>query len=470
MEKAEFDVIVVGAGSTGENIADRASQGGLSVAIVENDLVGGDCSYWACMPSKALLRPGEAVRAAQGVGGARQAVTGEVDVGEVLSRRDSFASQWDDSGQVEWLEGAGLTLVRGRGRITGVREVTVDSDAGPRVLRARSAVAVATGSDPAIPDVEGLRQAQPWTSREATSAKEVPASLVVLGGGVVACELATAFLDLGAEVTLVARSGLLKQMEPFAGEAVAGRLRERGAELLLETPIRRVTRGTHGVTVETEEGRTIEAAQVLVAMGRKPRTNHLGLATVGLRDGEYLDVDDTMRVRGVDWLYAAGDVINRAQLTHQGKYQARVTGDVITARATGGHLDAQAWGRHATTADHVAVPQVVFSDPQVAMVGHTEKSAREALVNVRVVTTPLGDVAGAGLHRDDYEGTAAMVVDEDLGTIVGMTLVGPDVAELLHAATIAVVGQVSLARLWHAVPAYPTVSEFWLRLLEAYRS
>lgn len=232
----------------------------------------------------------------------------------------------------------------------------------------------------------------------------------------------------------------------------------------------RVTRGTHGVTVETEEGRTIEAAQVLVAMGRKPRTNHLGLATVGLRDGEYLDVDDTMRVRGVDWLYAAGDVINRAQLTHQGKYQARVTGDVITARATGGHLDAQAWGRHATTADHVAVPQVVFSDPQVAMVGHTEKSAREALVNVRVVTTPLGDVAGAGLHRDDYEGTAAMVVDEDLGTIVGMTLVGPDVAELLHAATIAVVGQVSLARLWHAVPAYPTVSEFWLRLLEAYRS
>lgn len=465
--ETEFDLIVIGAGSTGENVADRAAQGGLSVALVESDLVGGDCSYWACMPSKALLRPGEARRAALAVGGAKEAVTGDLDVDAVLSRRDGFTSHWDDSSQVEWVEGAGLTLFRGKGRITGEREVAVEGETTV-TLRARHAVAIATGTDPALPDIEGLRDAKPWTTRDATSAKRVPGRLVVLGGGVAACELATAFADLGSTVTVVSRSPLLKQFEPFAGEAVADRLRERGVTVLTDTGTRRVTRSDGVVTVETDGGREIEADEVLAALGRKPRSDDLGLGSVGLRDGEYLEVDDTMRVRGHDWLYAVGDINHRVLLTHQGKYQARAAGDAIAARARGEAVDDAAWGAHVATADHAAVPQVVFSDPQVASVGLTAAAARKAGMEVRVVDVPLGNVAGASLHADDFEGTARMVVDEQRAVVVGMTFVGPDVAELLHAATIAVMGEVPLGRLWHAVPAYPTMSEVWLRLLEAY--
>ncbi|GAB3810653.1 NAD(P)/FAD-dependent oxidoreductase [Tessaracoccus terricola] len=468
METTEFDLIVIGAGSTGENVADRAARGGLSVAIVENSLVGGDCSYWACMPSKALLRPGEALRAAEGVDGAAAAVTGGLDVGAVLARRDSFVSEWDDASQVEWLESAGITLVRGTGRITAEREVTVASDGGAgQVLRARHAVAVCTGTEPLVPPVEGLEEAGPWTSKDATSAKSVPESLVIIGGGVVACELATAYADLGARVTVVARSGLLGSMEPFAGKAVTGRLRERGVEVLEESSAVRVTRADGRVTVETDDGRSVVAAEVLVATGRRPRIGGLDLAAVGLGDG-YLEVDDTMRVKGLDWLYAVGDVNGRVLLTHQGKYQARAAGAVIAARANGGIVDDAPWGLHVATADHRAAPQVVFSDPQVASVGLTESAAQEAGLKVRKVEFALGDVAGASLHLDGYEGQACMVVDEDRSVLVGATFVGPDVAELLHAATIAVVGEVPLARLWHAVPAYPTMSEIWLRLLEAY--
>lgn len=469
MDTTQFDLVVIGAGSTGENVADRAARGGLSVAVVENGLVGGDCSYWACMPSKALLRPGEALRAAEGVAGAAAAVSGALDVDAVLRRRDSFVSGWDDSGQVEWLEGAGLVLVRGTGRITGEREVTVDTDGGgQQVLRARHAVAVCTGAEPLVPGIEGLREARPWTSKDATSAEAVPDSLVVIGGGVVACELATAFADLGAGVTVVARSGLLGSMEPFAGEAVVARLRERGVEVLLDASAQRVTRADGAVTVETDDGRRVVAAEVLVATGRRPRTGGLGLAAVGLADDEYPQVDDTMRVVGSDWLYAVGDVNGRVLLTHQGKYQARAAGDVIAARAAGGAVDDAPWGPHVATADHRAVPQVVFSDPQVASVGLTSAAAREQGLNVSVAEFELGDVAGAGLHRDGYEGHACLVVDEDRSVVVGATFVGPDVAELLHAATIAVVGEVPLERLWHAVPAYPTMSEIWLRLLEAH--
>lgn len=469
MDETEFDLIVIGAGSTGENVADRAAQGGLAVAVVESDLVGGDCSYWACMPSKTLLRPGEALRAAQGVGGAEAAVTGNLDVDAVLRRRDSFVSEWDDSSQVKWLEDAGLTLVRGSGRITAEKEVTVATDDGEtRGLRARHAVAVCTGTEPLVPDIDGLREAAPWTSKDATSARAVPGSLAVIGGGVVACELATAFADLGSKVTVLARSGLLGGMEPFAGEAVAARLRERGVEVLPDASASRVTRAEGVVTVEAEDGRSVTADEVLVATGRRPRTTGLGLAELGFEEGEYLEVDDTLRVRGSDWLYAVGDVNGRALLTHQGKYQARAAGDVIAARATGGTVDDAAWGAHSATADHRAVPQVVFCDPQVASVGLTAAAAREAGLEVEVVTYELGDVAGASLHRDGYEGRACMVVDVAREVLVGVTFVGPDVAELLHAATIAVVGEVPLARLWHAVPAYPTMSEVWLRLLETW--
>lgn len=465
----EYDLIVLGGGPVGENVADRAVQGGLTAIIVESELVGGECSYWACMPSKALLRSAQALRAAQHVAGAAQAVTGSLDVRAVFERRDSFTSNWSDDGQVKWLESAHIDLARGHGRLTGEREVTVtDQDGGIRVLRARHAVAISTGSDAVIPPIEGLREASPWTSREATSAEELPDSLAVIGGGVVAVEMATAYAALGSSVTLLARSGLLGGMEPFAGERVADGLRELGVDVRTDTGTTAVHRDGERVTITLDNGETVTAAEVLVATGRSPRSADIGLEAVGLEPGRWIETDDTLRVPGHDWLYAVGDVNGRVLLTHQGKYQARAAGDVIVARAKGDAVDDAPWGRHAATADHAAVPQVTFSIPEVGSVGLTEAAAKGAGTAVRVVDYDLGWVAGASLYEDGFAGQARLVVDTDRDVVIGATFVGPEVAELVQAATIAIVGDVPIARLWHAVPSYPTISEIWLRLLEGY--
>lgn len=466
----EYDVIVIGAGSTGENVADRATVGGLSVVIIESELVGGECSYWACMPSKALLRSGAALRAAQRVGGAKQAITGTLDVQAVFARRDNATSNWDDHSQVEWLESVGVDLIRGSGRITGDREVTVTHEDGSEyVLKAHHAVAVCTGTSATIPDISGLRDSTPWTSREATSAKEAPGSLAIMGGGVVGVEMATAYASFGTKVTQFSRSALLSGNEPFAGEMVQESLEQLGVDVRLGVEATSVTREGNQVTIDLDDGSTITADELLVATGRSPRTNGLGLDIVGLRDGDWINVDDTLRVSGIDWLYAVGDVNHRALLTHQGKYQARVSGDVIAARAKGEHVDQQPWGQFVATADHDAVPQVTFTDPEVASVGHTEASARKAGIDIRVIDRDLGRVAGASLHAGGYKGQVRMIVDEKRKVVIGMTFVGQDVGEMLHSATIAIVGEVPIGRLWHAVPAYPTMSEVWLRLLEAYR-
>ncbi len=387
----------------------------------------------------------------------------------MLDRRDAFASNWSDKGQVQWLGSAGIGLVRGHGRITGPKQVTVTAHDGTTTpLTARHAVAVATGSDAYIPNIEGLRDVRPWTSREATSARSVPASLAIIGGGVVAAELATAYAAFGTEVTLIARRGLLTSLEPFAGELVTQALREQGVTVLLDTKTRRVTRSADGVVVQTADGTEITAEEVLAATGRSPRTADIGLETVGITPGDWLGTDDTMLVHGFDWLYAVGDVTNRALLTHQGKYQARAAGDAIAARANSTPLSVAPWGAHVATADHESVPQVTFTEPEGASVGLTAQGARASGYDVRVVDYEIGRVAGAGVRVDGYAGTARMVVDEQRKVILGMTFVGPDVSELLQAATIAVTAQVPLARLWHAVPAYPTVNEIWLRLLETY--
>lgn len=465
----EYDLIVLGGGPVGENVADRAVQGGLTAIIVESELVGGECSYWACMPSKALLRSAQALRGAQHVAGASQAVTGKLDVRAVFDRRDSFTSNWSDDGQVQWLDSAGIDLARGHGRLTGEREVTVtDADGGERVLRARHAVAISTGSDAVIPPIDGLREAAPWTSREATSAEELPESLAVIGGGVVAVEMATAYAALGSTVTVIARSGLLGGMEPFAGERVAAGLKELGVDVRTSTGTTSVRRHDSGVTITLDGGDEIVAAEVLVATGRSPRSGDIGLEVVGLEPGRWIETDDTLRVPGSEWLYAVGDVNGRVLLTHQGKYQGRAAGDVIAARAKGEDVDDAPWGRHVATADHAAVPQVTFSIPEVGSVGLTEAAAREAGTAVRAVDYDLGWVAGASLYEDGFAGQARLVVDTDRDVVIGATFVGPEVAELVHAATIAIVGEVPIARLWHAVPSYPTISEIWLRLLEGY--
>jgi pyruvate/2-oxoglutarate dehydrogenase complex dihydrolipoamide dehydrogenase (E3) component len=475
----EFDVVVLGAGAVGENVADRARAAGLDVAIVEHELVGGECSYWACVPSKALLRSAAALRAAQRVRGAAEAVTGDLDVSAVLARRDYWVSHWDDRGAVKWVEGIGAELVRGHGRLDGERRVVVTlPDGGESVLVARHAVAVCTGSTPRVPDIPGLAEVRPWTSRDATSAKRAPRRLAVIGGGVVAAEMASAYAGLGTEVTVLVRTTMLGTMEPFAGDAVVAGLRAAGATVRLGVTPERIERDGDGAVVITlEGGEAVVADEVLVATGRMPRTTGIGVETVGLEPGAWIEVDDTLAVTstsvaradaGVPWLYAVGDVTDRALYTHQGKYQARAAGDVIAARANGTAVSDVAWGAHVATADHAAVPQVTFTDPEVASVGLTADAARAAGHRVRAVDYEIGWVAGASLHADRYRGTARMVVDEDRSVVVGATFVGPDVAELLQAATIAIVGEVPLDRLWHAVPAYPTISEIWLRLLEAY--
>ncbi|MER5308435.1 NAD(P)/FAD-dependent oxidoreductase [Streptomyces sp. NPDC002773] len=473
-DELEYDVVVLGAGPVGENVVDRVRAAGLSAAIVESELIGGECSYWACMPSKALLRPAIARSDARKVAGLRESVYGPLDALDVLAHRDEVVGHWKDDGQVGWLDSIGVRVFRGHGRLLGPRRVGVTGPEGERhVLAARHAVAVCTGSRAVLPELPGLPGARPWTSREATSADRVPERLAVVGGGVVGVEMATAWQALGAKVTMLVRGGgLLPRMEPFVGEHVAAALASRGADIRTGAAVSAVVRdgGTGPVTVVLEGGDHVEADEVLFATGRAPRTEDIGLEAVGLKPGSWLDVDDSLKVTGSDWLYAVGDVNHRALLTHQGKYQARIAGAAIAARARGTEpLDEGSWGAHAATADHAAVPQVVFSDPEAAAVGLSLAEAEQAGYRVRAVDLDMGQVAGAGLYAQGYRGHARMVVDLDREVVLGVSFVGPGIGELIHSATVAVVGEVPIARLWHAVPSYPTLSEAWLRLLEAYR-
>ncbi len=480
MPEQTYDVVVIGGGAAGENVADRVAQAGLSVVIVESDLVGGECSYWACMPSKALLRAGAALRAAGAVPGAREAITGEPDRAAVLRHRDRIASNWKDDGQVAWLKQAGIDLIRGHGRLAGTRQVTVTTADGTEfTVRARHAVTLSTGSSASVPPIPGLAEAGAWTSREITSAAAVPDRLAIIGGGVVACEMATAYNDLGSQVTLLVRGGLLPSSEPFAGELVATALAGRGVDIRQGVEVTAVQRmhSSSTVRIDLDDGRRLEADEILAAVGRRPNTADLGLETVGLVPGEWLSTDETLAVplaagagAATDgpWLYAVGDLNQRVLLTHQGKYQARAAGDVIAARAQSEPVQDEPWGRHAATADHTAVPQVTFTDPEVASVGLTAAAARATGRSVAVIDYDLGAVAGAVVHAPGYAGRARIVIDEEKQVLIGATFVGPDVAELLQAATVAIVAEVPIQRLWHAVPAYPTISEIWLRLLEQY--
>jgi dihydrolipoamide dehydrogenase len=471
-----YDVIVIGAGPIGQTVADRARAAWLTVAVVERELVGGECSYWACIPSKAMLRPVTALADARRVGGAREAVTGPADARATFARRDRWVSDWNDDDQANFLKSIGADLVRGHGRLDGARRVAVQTPDGQTVtLTARHAVAVCTGSLPVYPELAGLAEARPWSNREATDAHEVPGRLVVVGGGGVGVEMATAWHGLGSAVTLLAQDdGLLPRMEPFVGEMIARAYIEAGIDVRIGATVTGIRRpgGTGPVTLTLEGGGELTADEVLFATGRRPLTDDIGLHTVGLEPGSWLEVDDTCAVRALEdkWLYALGDVNRHALLTHQGKYQARIAGAVIAARAAGQPVDPAPWGPHAVTADYHAVPQVFFCDPQAGSVGLTAEQAERAGHRIRVVDVDTGAmVIGAGLYADGYTGRARMVVDEDHGCLLGVTMVGPGVEELLHSATIAVAAQVPVSRLWHAVPAFPSVSEVWLRLLEAYR-
>ncbi|MFI5635646.1 dihydrolipoyl dehydrogenase family protein [Streptomyces sp. NPDC051664] len=468
-----YDVIVIGAGPVGENVAERARAAGLSTVIVERELIGGECSFWACDPSKALLRPVVARADARRVPGLSQAVAGPLDVEAVLAHRDKMSSYWKDEDQVDWLNSVSVDLIRGHGRLTGPRKVSVQTPDGEAVaLTARHAVAVSTGTSAALPPIPGLDTVRPWTSREATSAHKVPGRLAVVGGGVVAVEMATTWQALGSQVTmLVLEDALLQRMEPFAGELVTDGLREAGVDIRFGTSVTSLAREDGEVQITLADGGHLAADEILLATGRAPNTWDLGLETIGLTPGDWLKVDDTFQVTDVadGWFYAVGDVNHRALMTHQGKYQARIAGAVIGARAKGEPIDDAPWGAHVATSDHAAVPQVVFTTPEVASVGLTSREAEQSGRRIEVVDYDLAHVAGAHQYGEDYRGRARMLIDTDRNTVVGVTFAGPGVGELVHSATIAVAGEVPLDRLWHAVPAFPTLGEVWLRLLETHR-
>jgi pyruvate/2-oxoglutarate dehydrogenase complex dihydrolipoamide dehydrogenase (E3) component len=453
MSEREFDVIILGAGPAGEVAAGRLGEADLDVAVVEPHLIGGECSFYACMPSKAMLRPGELLAEARRIPGVREAVIGDLDVRSVLDRRDEIIHGLDDAHMEPWLDDRGVAIVRGSGRLDGERRVQVGDD----TLVAGRAVIVATGSAPLMPPIPGLADAKPWTNREATTAEEVPERLVILGGGVVGVEMAQAYSSFGSQVSLVEGGDrLLAREEPFAAEDVREALQENGVEVHLGVRASAVRAEDGEVVVELESGAgPLRGDQLLVATGRRLNTGDIGLETVGLEPGKPVEVDDSMRAN--EWLYAVGDANGRALLTHMGKYQARVAADVIL-------------GEDSTclVTDGERSPRVIFTDPQVAAVGYTHDAAERAGLNVRVVDVSTQSAAGASFYgRDDARGTTRFVVDEDRRVIVGATFTGPEVAEFLHAATVAVVGEVPLERLFHAIPAFPTRSEIWLYLLEA---
>ncbi len=457
----EFDIVVIGAGPGGEAASVHAAKLGARVALVERELVGGECPYWGCMPSKALLRPSELLAEARRTPGVRELLVDRVvDAHAVLARRDEVVRDLDDESHAKRVARHGVKIVRGVGRIAGEHTVVVElaSGAGTRTLRAMRAVIAAPGSRAAMPPIPGLDCVDAWTNREATLAKTIPRRLAIVGGGVIAVELAQAFASLGSTVTILeAGDRVLAREEPRASELVTESLREHGVTIRCGVNIERVERDDRdAVTVHSADSDPVVADELLVATGRAANTEDLGLESVGVSpgDGGIVEVADCMNVPGHGWLFVVGDANGRAQLTHTAVYQAKVA----ARNAMGIPTDC--------VEDAVAAPRVTFTDPNVCGVGHTLASARDAGIDAIALDRDPQRTAGASFHGHGTDGFARLVVDRDAGLVVGATFVGSDLVELLHGATIAIVGEVPLERLRHCVAPFPTRSDVWNRLLD----
>lgn len=454
-----YDIVVIGGGPGGEATAAHGADAGARVALVERDLVGGECAYWGCMPSKALLRPGQAAAEVLRLPGVAQMLTGPFDVDAALARRDEVVRRLDDDSHARRMTKRGIELVRGHGRLDGDRRVVVElNEGGTRTLRAGRAVVLAPGTRGAMPPIDGLVDARPWTNREATLVQEMPQRLAVIGGGVIAVELAQAFASFGVEVTVLeATDRLLGREEPEAAALVEEALRRNGVDVRCRSMVTSVHRDDDDrVVIGMREGDPVVADEVLVATGRLANVEELGLASVGIEPGRagIVPVTRCMQVPGLSWLYVVGDANGRAQFTHTAVYQAKVA----ARNAMGVPTDC--------VEDEYAAPRVVYTEPNVCAIGHTLESAREAGMRVHAVDRDPQRVAGGSFYGRGTEGFARLVVDLDRELIVGATFVGSDIAELLHSATIAIVGEVPVERLRHCVAPFPTRSEVWTRLVD----
>ncbi|MGF0117155.1 dihydrolipoyl dehydrogenase family protein [Promicromonospora sp. Marseille-Q5078] len=446
VETVDVDVVVIGTGPGGEDATGRLARAGLDVVAVEARLVGGECPYFGCIPTKMMVRASDALAEARRAG----TLAGQVDVtpdwAPVARRvRDEATTDWDDTAAVERLEKAGARVVRGRGRLVAPGEVAVATADGELRFRATRGVLLNPGTEPAVPPVDGLADTPYWTNRDAVRATEAPASLTVLGGGAIGCELAQVFARFGTAVEVVeAGPRLLALDEPEASELLSARFAAEGIGVRTDARVSRVTHDGAGFTLTLDDGTALVSEQLLVAAGRRTDLKALGVATVGIDDtGRTIAVDD--RLRAADGVWVIGDVTGHGAFTHVSMYQARIAAADVLA-ADGGD----------ERADYGAVPHVTFTDPEIGGVGLTEAAARDAGLSVRTGLTDLAASSRGFVHGPGNEGLVKLVEDADAGVLVGATAAGPAGGEILAVLTLAVQARVSVAELRRMIYAYPT--------------